>query len=143
MLTIRHWIAPTTAAALLGMLAAGCGQPADTPETVDVPETEGPLIAVSLSDDQIETIRQLPDGDAEAALSQTVCPITGEALGAMGTPAKVVLDGHPVFLCCAGCETEATEDPDETLAKLGPLAAPAEPSEEASEPAEKQAEGGA
>ena len=125
MLLVRHGIALTTATALLVLLTSGCGQPADAPEAADVADAQGPLPAVSLSGDQIEQIRQLPDDDADAALSQTVCPITGEALGTMGKPAKVVLDGHPVFLCCAGCETEATEDADATLARLGPLVAPA------------------
>ncbi|MBI3722841.1 efflux RND transporter periplasmic adaptor subunit [bacterium] len=55
--------------------------------------------------------------DRKLAEAQGVCPITGEPLGSMGTPDKVVLDGHPVFLCCEGCEEDAKRDPKKTLEK--------------------------
>lgn len=34
---------------------------------------------------------------------QQICPVTGEKLGAMGTPIKVQVEGQIVFLCCKGC----------------------------------------
>ena len=53
---------------------------------------------------------------------QKVCPITGMPLGSMGTPVKIELKGQTVWLCCAGCEVEASEAPDKTLEKLKQLA---------------------
>jgi hypothetical protein len=49
------------------------------------------------------------------------CPVTGEPLGSMGPPVKVIVQGQPVFLCCAGCEMEAQEHAEETLKKLEKL----------------------
>ncbi len=41
----------------------------------------------------------------------------------MGVPVKITLKGQPVFLCCKGCETDAVENADATLAKLAKSAA--------------------
>jgi hypothetical protein len=49
---------------------------------------------------------------------QRVCPISGELLGSMGKPVKVVLDKQTVFLCCKSCEDDARKDPKKTLAKV-------------------------
>ncbi len=49
---------------------------------------------------------------------QKTCPVTGEPLGSMGEPVKVVVKGQTVFLCCAGCEAAIKKDPDKYLAKL-------------------------
>lgn len=55
--------------------------------------------------------------DRRLAESQSRCPVRGSRLGEMGTPAKVVLDGEPVLLCCKGCESAARKDPADTLGK--------------------------
>jgi hypothetical protein len=39
----------------------------------------------------------------------------------MGTPAKVMVKGQPVFLCCEGCEDEAKTHADRTLEKVKDL----------------------
>jgi hypothetical protein len=74
------------------------------------------------SDDKAAAIRtalaKLPPQERAAAERQKVCPITGMALGSMGTPVKVDLTGRTVWLCCAGCEVEASEEPVKTLEKL-------------------------
>ena len=49
---------------------------------------------------------------------QKTCPVTGEPLGSMGEPVKVVVKGQTVFLCCAGCEDAIKKDADKYLAKL-------------------------
>jgi hypothetical protein len=36
-------------------------------------------------------------------------------------PVKVILDGKAVFLCCKGCEEEAREHPEQTLAAVEKL----------------------
>ncbi|HEV3342009.1 MAG TPA: heavy metal-binding domain-containing protein, partial [Pirellulales bacterium] len=61
---------------------------------------------------------KLPPQERVAAERQKVCPVTGMALGSMGTPVKVELNGQTVWLCCAGCEVEASEQPGKTLEKV-------------------------
>ena len=51
------------------------------------------------------------------------CPVTGVPLGTMGVPLKVAIKGQAVFLCCPGCTAAATNNPDETLAKVAKLKA--------------------
>jgi hypothetical protein len=61
-------------------------------------------------------LAKLPDGDKAAASAQRWCAINqGGRLGSMGTPVKVVLDGKPVYLCCAGCKAKAQADPRATV----------------------------
>jgi Cu(I)/Ag(I) efflux system membrane fusion protein len=74
-----------------------------------------------LSSAQLEQIKKLSPDDQMLALKQKSCPVTGEPLGSMGMPVKVIVEGHPVFLCCAGCEMEAQEHAEETLAKVAKL----------------------
>lgn len=66
----------------------------------------------------LEGLSELSDADRTAVLAQKVCPVTGEALGSMGKPPKVTVQGQEVFLCCSGCEEEIKSNPDEYLAKL-------------------------
>ncbi len=63
-------------------------------------------------------VDKLPPVDRELAMKQKVCPISGERLGSMGTPHKVILGNRVVFLCCGGCEDAARQDPDGVLRKL-------------------------
>lgn len=60
--------------------------------------------------------------DRQLAEAQRYCPILDKnRLGSMGTPVKVVVDGQPVFLCCAGCKAKAFKDPKQTLARIEQL----------------------
>ena len=62
---------------------------------------------------------KLPEADRSAAAAQRYCPMMVTVrLGAMGAPIKVVIDGKPIFLCCAGCKDEAIENGKETLATV-------------------------
>ena len=61
---------------------------------------------------------ELDEADRAAALAQKVCPVSGEALGSMGAPIKVTVEGRDVFLCCAGCKDKLLADPKTYLAKL-------------------------
>jgi membrane fusion protein, copper/silver efflux system len=56
--------------------------------------------------------------DRALAEKQKVCPVTGEVLGAMGTPPALTVEGRKVFLCCKGCESALRKDPAKYLAKL-------------------------
>jgi hypothetical protein len=57
------------------------------------------------------TLAGLMSDDAAAARRQSVCPVTRKALGSMGTPIKVLVNGRTVFLCCSGCEDRLRKDP--------------------------------
>lgn len=48
---------------------------------------------------------------------QKTCPVTGKALGSMGAPPKVFVDGKPLFVCCKPCSGKLTATPDAYLAK--------------------------
>jgi Cu(I)/Ag(I) efflux system membrane fusion protein len=62
-------------------------------------------------------VAKLPAKDQALARAQKSCPISGELLGSMGVPFRLVLKGQPIFLCCKNCEADARKDPDKTLAK--------------------------
>jgi hypothetical protein len=74
-------------------------------------------------DDEITTaLAQLPAEDRLQAEAQKYCAVEKEnRLGSMGAPVKVMIEGEPVFLCCAGCEDSARENPKETLATIAKL----------------------
>ncbi|HEY2827044.1 MAG TPA: efflux RND transporter periplasmic adaptor subunit [Pirellulales bacterium] len=67
-------------------------------------------------------LAKLSDEDRKLVEAQRFCPIlTNNQLGSMGPPVKVIVDGHPVFLCCSGCKQKALDNPKETLAKVAEL----------------------
>lgn len=84
----------------------------------EAPEADEP-VEVTLSEDEIEEIKNLPEEDAALALEQKICPISDEHLGSMGVPIKVTADGKSAFICCAGCEKLFNRNPEAALAKLG------------------------
>lgn len=53
-----------------------------------------------------EAMRKLPVTDQIQASVQQVCPVSGNLLGAMGTPQKVRVGKMAVFLCCEGCKQD-------------------------------------
>jgi len=107
------------------------------------PETAGssPTKSKAIADEQAESalastqkeaghtmidksIFELPADDRKEASQQKYCAIqTSNLLGSMGKPVKVMLNGQPVFLCCAGCKGKASRNPEETLAKVAELKA--------------------
>ena len=68
--------------------------------------------------DVAKALAQLSESDRAAAEKQRVCPVSGQLLGSMDKPYKVTVKGVTVFLCCKGCESAITKDPDKYLAKL-------------------------
>jgi hypothetical protein len=92
------------AAILAAALLAGCtGSPSAPPKS----ETAAPEVKSELG--------KLSPDDRKLAEAQGTCPITGEALGSMGVPPKLVLKDRTVFLCCASCKNKAEAEPDKTL----------------------------
>lgn len=71
------------------------------------------------SPETTEAFAALSPEDHAAAEKQGTCPVSGGALGSMGTPIKVTVKDRDVFICCSGCEEKLKADPDTYLAKLG------------------------
>ena len=94
-----------------GPAAAKAGSPHPNP----LPKGEGTQ-ANALS--KREGTAELTADDRAAIKKQKTCPVTGQPLGSMGDPVKVVVKGQTVFLCCAACEDAIKKDPDKYLAKL-------------------------
>ena len=76
------------------------------------------------SDFKADPVKFLAKLDKAAAEAQRgdyplkVCPVSGDALGAMGDPKEVVVAGRLVKLCCAGCEDKLRANPAEYLAQI-------------------------
>ena len=74
---------------------------------------------VSSKNPEIEvSLAKLSAEDRALAEKQADCVVGGDALGSMGMPIKLDLDGTPVFICCEGCRDSAIENKDEILANL-------------------------
>jgi hypothetical protein len=93
------------------MLAPPQQSPPATTQTDDDEKADPAKIKANLA--------SLSTEDRALAEKQKICPVSGGALGAMGTPKKLSVAGHDVFICCPGCEKEITSEPDKYLAKLG------------------------
>jgi Cu(I)/Ag(I) efflux system membrane fusion protein len=70
---------------------------------------------------EMANLQKLAPADRDLAMAQKVCPVTGLALGSMGVPVKIDVNGRTVFLCCKGCEETVKNDRDAVLKKLGPV----------------------
>jgi len=65
----------------------------------------------SSSNDAIsKALASLSHKDRLHASVQAICPVSGNALGAMGTPMKVRVGKMDVFLCCEGCNQENSNE---------------------------------
>ena len=65
--------------------------------------------------------QDLAPEDRPLAERQKLCPVTSKPLGSMGTPARIVVSGQVVFLCCDGCEGASSENRPNTWRSSGPL----------------------
>jgi hypothetical protein len=92
--------------------------PQASPAPKEEGKAEGKGATVTLEPDEIAAIRKLPAAEAEAALKQLVCPVSGEHLGSMDVPVKVTALGQTFFLCCKGCSKDVKDDPAGVVAKL-------------------------
>lgn len=118
--------APVKPAAQSAPAPADQQSPARGPAAVPIPNPQSPITSSEPqppAGEALDNINRLGPADRTAALAQRTCPITGVPLGTMGVPVKVTIKGQAVFLCCAGCTAAATNNPDETLAKVAKLKA--------------------
>lgn len=101
--------------ALVGLFGtASFSQEKDKP-AVSPKETQDSKKAAKIE----AALSKLPKDDRALAEAQRYCPMMDSTrLGAMGKPVKVMLDGKPVFLCCAGCEDDAKADAKKTVTKV-------------------------
>jgi uncharacterized protein (TIGR03000 family) len=77
-------------------------------------DTPKEIIAASLA--------KLTPEDRKLAESQKFCAVqNGVALGAMGAPTKIDINGQPVFVCCPACTERARSNPAKTLAAAAQL----------------------
>lgn len=54
----------------------------------------------------------------EGSYKAKTCPVSGEELGSMGEPVKLVVANQLIELCCKGCTKKAKADPAKYLAKI-------------------------
>jgi YHS domain-containing protein len=64
-------------------------------------------------------IVELNERDKDGIVRQKVCPVSGDVLGNMGNPIKVLIDGKPLYLCCEGCVAKVKSNPETYLKKIG------------------------
>lgn len=67
---------------------------------------------------QQKNLAKLPRSDRRRAERQGTCPVTGLALGSMGMPHKIRVQGHVLYLCCQACEEAVRQDPQGVLNKV-------------------------
>ncbi|MHB1035106.1 MAG: hypothetical protein ACYC35_19795 [Pirellulales bacterium] len=66
------------------------------------------------------SLAALDASDQAGVARQKLCPVSGERLGGMGEPVKVLIDGRPLYLCCKGCLAKVQGDPEAYLRKVAP-----------------------
>lgn len=101
---------------------AGCGG-TNAREQQAKRETE--TTRTPTKEDRIQaSLAKLDAKDRPLAEAQKFCAVeTHSRLGSMGAPAKILVRGQPVFLCCEGCEKQARADEEKTLRQVADLKA--------------------
>jgi hypothetical protein len=90
-----------------------------SPEGEADPGSVEEAFAQAMTSEVEAALAALSPADREQAIKQKICPFSEEPLGSMGTPIKVSVAGHDVFICCEGCEAPLKQDPTTHLAKIG------------------------
>jgi hypothetical protein len=100
---------PSLAASYFGATRSGAPALELPPESQPPPAEDGPAV---------KGLNKLSPADRALAVKQKTCPVTGEALGSMGMPLVIEINGRKIFLCCKGCEAAVRKEPDKYLKKL-------------------------
>jgi hypothetical protein len=58
------------------------------------------------------TVVRASQADQAAINAQRVCPVSGQALGSMGGPIKVIRGNRAIYLCCGSCVRTVQANPD-------------------------------
>lgn len=97
---------------------AGCSDFPD-PTASQSPSEGSPEVVKDVSPELQAKIQaalaMLSPADQKLASAQKLCPVQKALLGTMGKPARIEIEGVPVFLCCAGCSEDARANPKATL----------------------------
>ncbi len=110
-------------AMLFSIALVGCRQETSTTNEATTGMAESDT-HVKVDPEITAALAELSADDHVLAIAQKFCAVEPEnLLGSMGAPVKVMIEGEPVFLCCAGCEESALADPQKTLASLHKLKA--------------------
>ena len=117
---LRKFAVPFVLPAVLAAALIGCG--GGTNPAQQTTKDSAAKDAGKAADD-LPGLKELDEADRKLAEKQKYCPKTGELLGSMGAPYKIMLNGRVVFLCCDGCEKEVKKDPEKYLKKLDALTA--------------------
>mgnify|MGYP002622872590 CR=1 FL=1 len=116
-IVIRDGVTPGEMVAARGnFLIDSAMQLAGNPSLID--PTRLQASPATLDQAAMEQLAQLSPDDRTLAEHQRICPVTDLALGSMGVPLKLEIDGHAVFICCQGCEDRLRAEPAMYLAKL-------------------------
>jgi len=99
-------------ALLAALFVSGCGDK-DEGDGHDMPAMKKPADGMSAVD---EAMAGLAAADRAIAKAQKTCPVSGQALGSMGTPLKMQVGDQAVFLCCRSCVKKFESDPQKYLA---------------------------
>ena len=86
-------------------------------------KSASPGIKSEDSDPEVQAaLAKLTVADRDLAKQQRECAVLPNSLlGSMGTPLKLMIEGQPVFICCAACEVPAKENPSKTLQRVANL----------------------
>lgn len=95
-------------------------QLAGNPSLID-PSRAIPKTDDLMSPEIMLALKELSKEDRILAKEQRYCPVAEFALGSMGVPPKVEVNGQTIFLCCEGCRESLLEKPEEYLARLEEL----------------------
>jgi hypothetical protein len=94
-----------------GYFGAGRGEHGVVPAAVAATTGNGPYTLAA-------ALQGFGPEDRFLAERQKLCPVTSKALGSMGAPARIVVSGRVVFLCCGGCEDALRRESAKYMAKL-------------------------
>jgi len=81
----------------------------------------GDALAPTQDDDGQKAPDKKSDAKADFegdAFTLTTCPVSGEALGSMGEPIALTVEGRQVKLCCKGCVKRMKAEPAKYLEKV-------------------------
>jgi YHS domain-containing protein len=75
-------------------------------------------VAVQRPVQQSVSVETATAADEAAIRAQSVCPVSGQRLGGMGTPLRVTINGQTLYVCCKGCVARVEKDPAKYFAKV-------------------------
>lgn len=112
--TDRHSHAPAPLAARVDLSKLTSSSTQAVIQISGLPSASEPsaTFAVPFVRSDLIAMEKTTAADAKAIAAQKTCAVTGEELGSMGPPLKVVRGGQSVLICCKGCVKKIQAEPD-------------------------------